>query len=90
MENEVFTTLRKNFFLSFKKCETRSLFFFHFEDFSGKLRKQKHIFHFQTATILNFVHKKKNFFSNFTRVHRHLLNSRETVSSFTAVSLKLT
>ena len=56
-----FTNLQKNFFLSFKKCETTSNIFPHFEDFSGKLRKQKHIFHFQTAKILNFVHQKKSF-----------------------------
>ena len=34
--------------------------------------------------------EKKKFFSIFTQVHQHLLNSRETVSCFTAVSLKLT
>ena len=88
----VFTNLQKNFFLSFKKCETTPFFFcfFNFEDFSEKLRTKKHNFHFQIAKILNFVHQKKSFFSNFTLVHRHLPNSRETVSSFTAVSLKLT
>ena len=58
----VFTNLQKNFFLSFKKCETTSLFFFfHFQEFSLKLRKKKHNFHFQIAKIFIFVHKKKSF-----------------------------
>ena len=82
-------TCKKNLFLSFKKCETTSLFFSNYENFSGKLRKKKHNFHFQIAKILNFVHPKNQFFSIFTLVQRHLLNSRETVRSFTAVSLKL-
>ena len=62
----VFTNLQKNFFLSFKKCETTPLFFFLlFEDFSGKVRKKKHNFHFQIAKILNFVHEKNTFFQQF-------------------------
>ena len=83
-------TCKKTFFRVSKNVKPQLFFFFsELWDFSEKLREKKHKFHFQIAKILNFVHKK-NVFSNFTLVHRHLLNSRETVSSFTAVSLKLT
>ena len=92
MYYEVFTNMQKKPFFEFQKVWNHTFFFcfFNFEDFSEKLRKKKHNFHFQIAKILNFVHRKKVCFSNFTLVHRHLPNSRETVSSFTAVSLKLT
>ena len=86
-----FYKLAKKLFFEFQKMWNRNFFFFsELWDFSEKLREKKHKFHFQIAKILNFLHQKKIIFCKFTLVHRHLLNSRETVSSFTAVSLKLT
>ena len=80
-------TCKKTFFFNFKKCETTPLFFSsNFQEFSGKVRKQKHNFHFQIAKILDFVHKKKVFFY-FTIVHRLLLNSHE-ISFFSKNSQK--
>ena len=86
----VFTNLQKNFFSSFKKCETNTFFFFPIWWFFKKSEEKKHKFHFQIAKFLNFMHQKNMFFCKFTLVHRHFLNSRETVRSFTGVSLKLT
>ena len=55
-------TCKKTFFLVSKSVKPPLFFLFsNFEDFSEKLRKKKHNFHFQIAKILNFVHKKKSF-----------------------------
>ena len=83
-------TCKKTFFGVSKSVKPHHFFFFHFQEFSLKLRKKKHNFHFQIAKNFIFVHQKKKFFGDFTADNRHLLNSRETVTSFTAVSLKLT
>ena len=66
------------------------LFFFQFWGFFRKTEKKKTQFSFSNCKNSQFYASKKKFFSDFTLGNRHLLNSRETVSSFTAVSLKLT
>ena len=81
--------LAKKLFFEFQKVWNHTFFFFIFEDFSEKLR-EKTQFSFSNCKNSQFCASKKSFFSNFTLVHRHLPNSRETGSSFTAVSLKLT
>ena len=65
-------------------------YFFPFWGFLRKTEKKKTQFSFSNCKNSQFCASKKKFFSDFTLGNRHLLNSRETVSSFTAVSLKLT
>ena len=61
-------TCKKTFFWVSKRVKLHHFFFLLFEDFSGKVRKKKHNFHFQIAKILNFVHEKNTFFSDFELV----------------------
>ena len=82
-------TCKKTFFWVSKSVKPQLFFFFQLWAFFTQTEKKKHNFHFQIAKNLKFVHPKNQFFIIFTLVQRHLLNLRETVRSFTAVSLKL-
>ena len=58
-----FTNLQKNFFLSFKKCETTSLYFFfsHLRIFQENWEKKNTIFIFELQKISILCIKKKSF-----------------------------
>ena len=86
-----FYKLAKKLFFEFQKVWNHTFFFFfQLWGFFRKTEEKKTQFSFSNCKNSQFCASKKKFFSNFTLVHRHLPNSRETVSSFTAVSLKLT
>ena len=62
-------TCKKTFFWVSKSVKPHLFFcFFNFEDFSEKLKKKKHNFHFQTSKIVSFVHPKNHFFTVFALV----------------------
>ena len=89
-----FYKLAKKLFFEFQKVWNHITFFFlfHFQEFSLKLRKKKHKFHFQIAKIFIFVHQKKSFWrfysrqSTFTKL---AWNCHEFHGSFTETDLKL-
>ena len=62
----VFTNLQKNFFSSFKKCETNSFFFFQFGDFSKKVRKKNTNFIFKLQNFSILCIKKNVFLQIYT------------------------
>ena len=84
-------TCKKTFFRVSKNVKPQLFFlFFPIWWFFKKTEEKKTQISLPNCKNSHLFASKKNVFCKFTLVHRHLLNSRETVRSFTAVSLKLT